>query len=156
MPHTLLAPQCPARSLSHPSCPSAHPEPVHSPHSLLQLISHPCCCSPQLWSLTSFPLHMHTLNHPQFSQLWARKKGHDNFIHYYFLLLQFLVLKLSLPQAVLPEILVVIKEKSKVILKHLGERTNINHIFKHFWEHTESKLHVNPSWKISCLKASHI
>lgn len=50
----------------------------------------------------------------------------------YFLPLQLSVLMLSLPQAVLHEILVVIKEKSKVILKRLGKRTNINHILSTF------------------------
>lgn len=39
-------------------------------------------CSPRLWSLTSFPLHIHTSKHSQFLQPRARNKGHDNLVHY--------------------------------------------------------------------------
>lgn len=108
---------------------------------VLPLLSHPGRCSPRLRSLASFPLHMHALKVPQLLQLWARKKGHENFVHYIFLSLRLSVLMLSLPQAVLPEILVAIKEKSKVIPKHLGKRTNINHISSTF----------GSAWKTNCM-----
>lgn len=120
----------PSQKSQVPRSPDA-PLPARSP-SAPPVLSRPRRRSPRLRSLASFPLHMHALKLPQLLQLWARKKGHDNFVHYIFLSLRLSVLMLSLPQAVLPEILVAIKEKSKVIPKHLGKRTNINHISSTF------------------------
>lgn len=69
-----------------------------------------------------------------------------------FLPLQLSLFVLSLPQAILPEILVAIKEKNKETVKHLGGKKKCKSHIKHFWEHRESKLHVNLSLKVSCFK----
>lgn len=69
-----------------------------------------------------------------------------------FLPLQLSLFVLSLPQAILPEILVAIKEKNKETVKHLGGKKKCKSHIKHFWERRESKLHVNLSLKVSCFK----
>lgn len=151
MPHTPPAslPRCPARSLGHPLCPPVHPELVSSPLSLLLLISHPCLCSPRLISHFLPIAHAHIKTSTVFTAVSQEERAWQ-FCPLYFLPLQLSVLMLSLPQAVLPEILVVIKEQSNT--EAFGEKNKHKSHTKHFWEHTESKLHVNLSLKISCLK----
>lgn len=69
-----------------------------------------------------------------------------------FLPLQLSVFVLNLPQAVLLEILVAIKEKSKETVKHLGGKKKCKLHIKHFLGHRESKRHVNLSLKVSFFK----
>lgn len=138
-PHTPPAalPKKPGPSL--PRCPSARPQPARSPRPPTPLSPWPL--------LTAAPIsrflpiaHARIKTSTAFTAVSQEERAWQ-FRPLHFLSLRLSVLMLSLPQAALPEILVAIKEKSKVIPKHLGKRTNINHISSTF----------GSAWKTNCM-----
>lgn len=153
MKHTQAAslPRCPAGPWDSPAlCPSAHPQPARSLLSLL-----PTHFSPSLLLTTTLishflpAAHAHIKTSTAFTAVSQEERAWQ-FLSLY--LSSISVFVLSLPQAILPEILAAIKEKSKETVKHLGGKKKCKSHIKLFWEHRESKLHVNLSLKVGCFK----